>query len=243
MNKLHVIALFGFAFIVNQYFGNADPISDKTARYECLNLTNESMPILTVDLNSVDIQLANSNASFNLQNLTIFDNSVGRCREFNETFQKFTLQLDTPITNTLTMYFSNDEHGYRLERIIYRQIENNVTWEYALSKPDLRLRDYTFKPKLQGYKCKDLSLSLPATNPANSKESAEIQLGDFMFLAFQDGVATNEVTRLECRPEPRGSLVPIVVGAALLVFAIVIGVLYYLKRDKPTPAAAVADKS
>ena len=115
--------------------------------------------------------------------------------------------------------------------MVYEVDENGIHRDYELDEPNLRFLGNALRTEKQGYKCGHITFDL---TDSNSKKQVSLRLGDFMFFAFQNNINTAQVNRLECRHEPGSSIIPMVVGGALLGLAAVVVIAYFIMRKKPS---------
>ncbi len=166
-------------------------------------------------------------STFNSFNPKLDSKMIPAKQNVNETFQDYTLFLN--VNYSLTFSFLREGESYNLSMIEFSHNKNTTTDVFRVEDPDLKLTKNTFKRESQGYKCGNLKYTLKLDD---SNSTAEIELTDISFIAFQNSFNNEKPSFLECRQEPGSSVVPLAVGGGLLVFMGIALVVYIFMRNR-----------
>lgn len=184
------------------------------------------------ETDSVKVTLPNEKDATEYKDKDINVNSTGYLTDLktmNETTQEFSFIFKNDEL-IFTFAWKKGESRYRLDKVTFVNGNNNMSDPiFTTETPDLRITgSKQFKVNTQGYQCGSLKISLDAINN-NQTSTAQLELSNFKFAAFQNSTKTNYV---ECRQEPGSSVIPLAVGGGLLVFMGIAMVGYICLRNR-----------
>lgn len=219
-----------------------------SARYECLDIKNESLKTLTTDFLSIGVRKPDSTASkvYDFSKSAALNHSSHGCQVqsnwdgTNLTAQLFILNWPESESSNgsqqLQLAFVQNKTSYYLENVVYLTSEKNETYE--VKKPDLKLGSWKhqFRVHIQGYNCPKVSFTL--TEKKDPSKKVELEMNEWQFVAYKSTVNPKKAFLLECLQDPGSSIVPMVVGGGLVLLAsVVVGVYFVMrrKREKTMP--------